>query len=132
MKDSANLVKSYAMVNVAQYQIMAVGSTVPECEQAYIKLLSSKGIAVPDALPQTQVSGQVADIRTAVLEGDTYYFIQLEDEAVYYSVSAVQNRDVVTLNIGDAVAPEGESVSILDGYSLTISRRAPRTYPGNE
>ena len=138
LKDSANLVKSYAMVNVAQYQIMAVGSTVPECEQAYIKLLSSKGIAVPDALPQTQVSGQVADIRTAVLEGDTYYFIQLEDEAVYYSVSAVQNRDVVTLNIGDtvtiehAVAPEGESVSILDGYTLTIGRRAPRTYPGNE
>ena len=50
----------------------------------------------------------------------------------------VQNRDVVTLNIGDtvtiehAVAPEGESVSILDGYTLTISRRAPRTYPGNE
>ena len=43
LKDNTNLVKSYAMVNVAQYQIVATGSTVSECEQKYVQLLGSKG-----------------------------------------------------------------------------------------
>ena len=47
---------------------------------------------------------------------------------MFYSISAAQNREVVTLNVGDlvtidhAVAAEGSQSSILDGYSLTIFR----------
>ena len=33
LKDAANLVKSYAMVNVARYDIVATGSSVTQCEQ---------------------------------------------------------------------------------------------------
>lgn len=129
--DATNLVKMYAMVNVAQYQIVATGSTVSACEQTYIKLLSEKGITQPDELPQTQVSGTVAEIRSAVLDGNTYYFLRLEQEDVFYSISAAQNRDVVTLNAGDqvtidhALPAEGIDNSILDGYTLQIDRRAP-------
>lgn len=128
--DATNLVKMYAMVNVAQYQIVATGSTVSTCEQTYIKLLSEKGITQPDELPQTQVSGTVAEIRSAVLDGNTYYFLRLEQEDVFYSISAAQNRDVVTLNVGDqvtidhALPAEGLESSILDGYTLQINRRA--------
>ena len=35
LKDDANLVKSYAMVNVARYDIVATGSSVTQCEQEY-------------------------------------------------------------------------------------------------
>ena len=35
MKDAAQLVKMYAMVNVQQYQIVATGETVAECERNY-------------------------------------------------------------------------------------------------
>ena len=130
LKDANNLVKSYAMVNVAQYQVVTVASTVSQCEQEYIRQLSDKGITQTEELPQTQASGAVAEIRTAVLDGNTYYFIRLEDEEIFYSISAAQNREVVTLNPGDritvehAVAAEGSTASILDGYSLTVDSRA--------
>ena len=126
LKDATNLVKTYAMVNVAQYQIVAAGTTVSACEQSYIKMLAEKGITQAEELPQTEAKGRVAEIRTAVMDGSSYYFIRLEGEAIFYSISAAQNREVVTLNVGDtvaiehAVAAEGSESSILDGYSLTV------------
>jgi len=127
--DATNLVKSYAMVNVAQYQIVATGTTVSGCERTYVQMLSEKGITTPEELPKTQASGKVAEIRTAVLDGNTYYFLRLEGQDVFYAVSAAQNREVVTLNVGDtvtidhAVPGDGETASILDGYSLTVLSR---------
>ncbi|USF25717.1 hypothetical protein N510_000629 [Firmicutes bacterium ASF500] len=131
LKDATNLVKTYAMVNVAQYQIVATGTTVSACEQSYIKMLAEKGLTQTEELPQTEAKGRVAEIRTAVMDGSSYYFIRLEGEAIFYSISAAQNREVVTLNVGDtvaiehAIAAEGSESSILDGYSLTVTRRAP-------
>ena len=128
LMDATNLVKSYAMVNVAQYQIVAVGSTVLDCERAYIQMLSDRGVARPDEVPSAQerASGVVEEIRTAVLDGTTYYFIRLEGESVFYSVSAAQNREAVTLNVGDPVlidyAISDDGSSILDSYSLVIER----------
>ena len=129
LKDATDLVKMYAMVNVAQYQIVATGTTVSSCEQNYIRMLSEKGIAQPEALPQTQANGTIAEIRTAVLSGTTYCFLRLEGQELFYSISAAEFRDVITLNVGDKVTighavPVEEVSSILDGYSLTIDARA--------
>ena len=129
LKDATDLVKMYAMVNVAQYQIVATGTTVSSCEQNYIRMLSEKGIAQPEALPQTQANGTIAEIRTAVLSGTTYCFLRLEGQELFYSISAAEYRDVITLNVGDKVTighavPGEEASSILDGYSLTIDARA--------
>ena len=131
LKDATNLVKSYAMVNVAQYQVVAVGSTVAACEQSYIALLSEKGITTTEELPRTEVSGRITDIRSAVMDGNSYYFIQLRGDAVYYSLSAAANPIAVILNVGDTVtishapALEGESSSILTGETVTLDRAAP-------
>ena len=131
LKDATSLVKMYAMVNVAQYQIVATGTTVSACEQSYIKMLAEKGITQAEQLPQTEAKGQVAEIRTAVIEGDSYYFIRLEGEEVFYSISAARSWEVITLNEGDTVAiehailSEGQLTTLLEGYSLTITRRAP-------
>ena len=70
----------------------------------------------------------------AVMDGNTYYFIRLNGEEVFYSISAAQNREVVTLNVNDFVTIEyAQPVSVLDhvappsiydAYSLTIDSRA--------
>ena len=131
LKDQANLVKSYAMVNVARYDIVATGNTVNQCEQEYIRMLADRGVSDVEDLPQTQASGVIADIRSAVLEGTTYYFLRLEGEQVYYSLSAVDNPIAVLLNVGDSVtiqhnAPaEGEEAAILGGASVTLDAPAP-------
>ena len=128
LKDQANLVKSYAMVNVARYDIVATADTVTACEQEYIRLLSDRGVTETEDLPQTEASGTVAEIRSAVLEGNTYYFIRLDGEEVFYALSAADNPTAVILNVGDQVAithaASQEEASILDGYTLTVEGRA--------
>ena len=137
LKDQTQLVKMYAMVNVAQYQIVATGTTVSACEHSYIQMLADKGITQPEELPQTQVTGTVAEIRTAVLEGNSYYFLRLEGADVFYSISAVQNREVVTVNVGDTVTIDHEvpaedmTGSILDGYTLTIRPKPIEALPSS-
>ncbi len=127
LMDATNLVKSYAMVNVAQYQIVATGSTVPVCESTYIAMLAERGVVQSAGLPESQTvsEGRVEEIRSAVLEGTSWYYIRLEGEDVFYAVSAAQDRDVIVLDVGDEVtvshaAPEESSGPILEAYSVTV------------
>ena len=135
LKDATELVKSYAMVNVAQYQLVAVAGSVSQCEQVYIDLLSQRGIVSEEERPETQVSGMVDDIRSAVMDGSTYYFLRLEGGEVYYAVSASENPVAVLLNLGDkvtighAVQTGEEDTSILSAYSLTIDGKAAPAEP---
>ena len=135
LKDQANLVKSYAMVNVARYDVVAVAGSVSQCEQVYIDMLSGRGIVDEEVLPETQISGVVDDLRSAVLDGSTYYFVRLEGGEVYYAVSASENPVAVLLDVGDQVtighaAQDGEGTSsILSAYSLSIDGKAAPSEP---
>lgn len=133
LQDNTLLVKSYAMVNVAQYQLVATGSTVAQCEQQYIRMLTDKGLTEEEEVPQTTAQGVVAEIRSAVLNGNTYYYVRLEEENVFYSLSAVDNPTAVILNVGDQVTIEHEmaedTTAILQGYSLSIDAAAPASNP---
>lgn len=123
LKDASQLVKMYAMVNVGQYQIVATGTTVEECQENYTAQLVGSGIAefeVPPAVQTEEVSGRVAEIRAAVMDGDTYYFIRLAEQPVYYLINGREYPIATILNLEDRVtiqyeAGEGE---ILTGVSL--------------
>lgn len=131
LKDSSDLVKMYAMVNVSQYQIVSTATTVAQCEINYVALLKQNGIDVSGAenqLPpesQLEVSGVVSEIRTAVLEGNSYYFIRLENSSVFYSIAASTNQQAVILNVGDHVTIQtsaaDKNASILEAYSLALT-----------
>ncbi|MCD7838568.1 MAG: CvpA family protein, partial [Clostridiales bacterium] len=131
LKDSAALVKMYAMVNVSDYQVTATGSTVAECQANYEELLIENGINVEEPVEEiiadtATVTGVVEEIRSAVIGGDTYYYLRLEDGDSYYAISAAQAEEAVILNEGDQVtityeAPEeGEGTSILSATELTV------------
>lgn len=111
LKDNAQLVKMYAMVNVQQYQIVATGSTIQECEQQYAKLLMQNNVTEAPVIVQNNVSGIITDIRTAVKDGNSFYYIRLEESPVYYVMSASENETVVTLNAGDPVTIEYDKSS---------------------
>lgn len=125
LKDATQLVKMYAMVNVAQYQIVATGTSVSACEQSYIQKLSEKGLVQEEDILTTQTSGVVEEIRSAVLDGTTYYFLRLGGDEMFYSISAAQNLEVVTLNPGDQVTIQYIPAAggfLLNANSLTIHR----------
>ena len=138
LKDQSNLVKMYAMVNASQYQIVATGTTVAQCEQEYVRMLREGGVTQTEDVPQTEATGVIADIRSAVMSGNSYYFIRLEGENTYYSLSAAQNPIAVILNVGDRVtiqhtAPvEGEDNAILDSSSVTLDEAAPAAVPESQ
>lgn len=134
LKDSSDLVKMYAMVNVSQYQIVATGVTVAACESNYLSLLQQHGISVnmeednEIIIDQSNVSGTVAEIRTAVLDGNSWYYIRLEGSEVFYAISATADRNIVILNVGDAVTVQASpdaTGSILDASSISADGANP-------
>ncbi len=64
------------------------------------------------------------------MDGNSYYFLRLEGQDVFYAVSAADSPIAVILNVGDEVtityAP-GEEGSILSGTS--VERAAAGTSP---
>ena len=113
LKGADGLVKMFAMVNVQQYDIVSTGATVAECEINYRQTLANRGlidagdtdIDVPgegDALADT-ATGRLTDIRSAVINGTTQYFLRLEDGGEYFQVSAADAPLAVLLNVGDTV-----------------------------
>ena len=134
LKDSSQLVKMYAMVNVSQYQIVAQGETVAACESDYIAQLQQRNIPVnsdsaQEILDNTTIEGTIAEIRTAVLDGNSWYYIRLDGADTFYAIAASSDRNVVTLNVGDSVtiqvSPEGSDQSIVDASSITTGAAEP-------
>lgn len=123
LKDASQLVKMYAMVNVSQYQIAATGGTVEECQENYSTQLRKNGFmpAEPEEKPQqAEKTGKVAELRAAVMDGDTCYFIRLEGKDSYYKINAREYPLAAILDVGDSVKitykkSKGE---ILEGISL--------------
>ena len=148
LKDN-NVVKSYAMVSVERVQdaVRSEDDANPDleaCLKAYVnkvKLSTKKilnidyNVVLPDSIgggesadngsTQTAsseiktVSGVISDIRTAVVNGNSVYYIALDGKAVYYSIAAAEAENVVILNIGDTVTvtyktAEGNIISAKD------------------
>ena len=109
LKDASDLVKQYAMVNVSQYQLVATGTTVAECEREYLRLLADKGISTEDAGSTEEISGKVAEIRFAVVEGNTRAYIRLQGEEWFYVVSVQESELAAILSEGDAVVLHSSS-----------------------
>lgn len=134
LKDSSQLVKMYAMVNVSQYQIVGQGTTVAACESDYISQLQQRNIPVAsdsaqDIIEKTNVEGTIAEIRTAVLGGDSWYYIRLDGSETFYAMAASADRNVVILNVGDAVsiqvAPDDASNAIVNAISISTGQTKP-------
>lgn len=87
---------------------------------------------VPDDKPQPEnpavdgaVTGTVADIREAVIGGNTVYYVKLSSGDTYYSIAASASEDAIILSKGDSVSitvsgsAEGK---IVKADALTITK----------
>ena len=116
LKDSSQLVKMYAMVNVEQSTVVGVGDTLAECTENYAAELKNNGVNVDvdvDSMgedvqenPSTEtveVSGVVEEIRSVITGGETYFYIKLKDNGSYYKVAVKDAEKIVILNVGDSI-----------------------------
>ena len=112
LKDASELVKMYAMVNVNQYQIVATGATVAECELNYRQMLRQSnlisddqtGIDQPVETDRRSLEGVIAEIRSAVVDGNSIYFLRFTGETDFtVRMSAADVPYAPLLNAGDRV-----------------------------
>lgn len=118
LKDGAGLVKKYAMVNIQKYQNVAIGDTVSDCEKAYIKLLSSSGIAKGNTSESQSVTGTIERIAQSVIEGNSHFYLVLNGKDLIFDVPVQDYLEVVTLKEGDRVTisyVEGDPVCTVLG-----------------
>ena len=132
LKDN-DVVKSYAMVSVERVQdaVRSEDDANPDleaCLKSYVskvKASTKKALEItydavlPDALAGGETSGEttenkepaklesvsgvITDIRSAVVNGNSIYYIALDGNKTYYSISASDDDSVVILNTGDKV-----------------------------
>lgn len=125
LKDYAGLVKMYAMVNVQQYQIVATGASVEECQSNYYKLLRQNKLDTGEApiLPADEdtVTGIVTALRSAVIDGTTMYYVTLDADNTVYCISAGEVEKVILLNVGDRITITYESDSMRDDLICTAN-----------
>lgn len=118
LKDASALVKMYAMVNVSQYQIVATGASVMECEANYRTMLARNGVIgserseLAPAEAALEKRGVLAEIRSAVIDGNSYYYLRFQGESDFsVRVSAADAPYAPLLSEGDRVV-----VEYLDGH----------------
>ncbi len=121
LKDSSALVKMYAMINVGQYSVGGYGTSLSDCIDNYVSELKKNNISVgnvsTDNITEStdadkdknqeadlvDVTGKITDIRTAVIDGNSVYYIKLDSSAKYYSVKAADFDKIVISNTGDTI-----------------------------
>ncbi len=135
LKDSSELVKMYAMVNVKQSTIVGTGYNLTECTENYAAELKRNGVNVdidvdemgakddPTATaPETEeISGKITEIRSVVTGGETYFYLKLDAGNTFYKVPVALAEKVVILNVGDSVTvsvPKESSGDIVEVSSL--------------
>jgi len=127
LKDAAGLVKMYAMVNVSQYQIVATGGTVADCQNNYRKMLANnhlidEGGSLP--VDQKESTGTLAELRSVVQNGNTIFYLELaQQKGTYFYISASDDPTVVLLNVGDRVTvthgdPTLAASNVIRAYSV--------------
>lgn len=121
LKDDAGLVKAYSFVSVANYQIVGVADTLAGAESEYRRLLAESGKlneeAVTDSSELKTITANISAISSAVVDGNTAYFIMLEgSEDVYIANISLSNKlpfasvgSTITINYYDL----GSSVSVV-------------------
>lgn len=104
LKDGSGLVKQYAMLNIEKYQTVATAETVSECEKTYIALLAENGITTPKVLEDKSISGTITKIAQTVLNGNSHYYIMIDNSQDIYDVSVTDYIDIIKYNVGDKIS----------------------------
>lgn len=136
LKDSAGLVKMYAFVDVEQYQIVGTGSTVDEARESYIANLSKNGLLdenepadEDESMITREESAIITRISSAVVEGNTNYYITVENDDSVYTLPVTYSDKLPFAAIGDTVTfiytvteSDGEEVLTLTDAEITFAQ----------
>ncbi len=135
LKDAAGLVKMYAFVDVAQYQIVGTGNTVDEARRNYRAALNLDEDISDLSGEIMQRSGTVEAIADVVVSGNSCYYFTLEGDDTVYTAVITVSEQLPFVAAGDQVsftctAPmdETNTANVLEFHVTEKgAAKAPRT-----
>jgi len=105
LKDAAGLVKMYGFVAVENIQILSVTESSLGVEagmREYIKALSNQTTSTSEKTADT-VDVTVKEIYTAIIEGNTYYYIVDTNNALYVASISTGKSTLPLLKVDDTI-----------------------------
>ena len=128
LKDAAGLVKMYAFVDVAQYQIVGTGVTIDEARHNYRMALNLEDEIVTEPENEMTASGTVESVADVVVSGNSCYYFMLEGESRIYTALITVSEQLPFLRTGDKVSftytPSGEDGDTGNVNSIEITEKA--------
>ena len=122
LKDSAGLVKKFAMVDIQRYQNVAVGDTVAQTQQSYEALLATNGLVSEDNKPKDvmEATGTISLMAQAVIDNNTHFYVMLEGDDKLYDFKLPAMLDIVRYKEGSNITFEyiKNSSGAYEAYSI--------------
>lgn len=103
LKDAAGLVKMYAFVDVIDYQIVSASDSSLGIESASIEYLSKFSTEDKDELEEIEVTIKVKTITTAIINGNTHYYLTDNKNNKYEVSIIVDQYSLPFLSVGDSI-----------------------------
>lgn len=128
LKDAAGLVKMYAFVDVAQYQIVGTGVTIDEARRNYRTALNLEDEMITETEEERTASGIVESVADVVVSGNSCYYFMLEGDGTVYTALITVSEQLPFLNAGDEVSfsyvSSGEDGATGNVISIEITKKA--------
>ena len=99
LKDNAGLVKMYGFVDVEDYQKVVVTDSSKGIKKASEAYLNDIGEDVSDTTLEKEIT--IADIKTATIDGTTYYYLTDTTGQKYRVSIKVDKNKLPFINVGD-------------------------------
>ena len=103
LKDNAGLVKAYAFVDVADYQKVMVTDSSEGIKKAlsnYRRMLGNDNVSTGDVDDKI---GAITGIESVVVDGQTFYYMMIENDNNVYKIDIKVSDNVPFYNIEDIV-----------------------------
>ncbi len=102
LKDDAGLVKMYAFIDVVDYQKVVVTDASKGIEVAAKNYLNSVNLEVDENLLKEKTI-KIKDIKTANIDGNTYYYLIDTENKKYYVSIIVDKKRLPFIKINDSL-----------------------------
>ena len=103
LKDQEGLVKMYSFVAVSNYDAVGVGESIQLALTDYGTRLSEFNVIIDEPTLMESVTGTVAGVYSVIDEGDTIFYISLNEDPRLFKVIAKENIEAIFTTIDDQI-----------------------------
>jgi hypothetical protein len=103
LKDQEGLVKMYSFVAVSNYAAVGVGVSVADAQRDYMARLKEVGMIIDDQETYKTLTLTVASVHTAIVNGNTTYYLTFDEDIRLFVVPLSISLEVVFASEGDSI-----------------------------